>query len=180
MLAFDDPRWEKTRHCYGSGKEIPKTLRKIETARSLKKAFWDDFGNTLCHQCTIGSASIAAFPHLVRIADDNYKNAKGFDSLKLASLVLIFTIGPENQIPKMDSFLRKPFAKAIEDGKNVICKMLPLRGRPRYQNTMNFLEIIAAFDGRSEIAMLLATMQNGWFDCPRCEERILESEMYSF
>lgn len=178
MIELDDPIWEDLRHCYGPGTGIPEQLRRIETAKRLSKAFWDDLCNTLCHQCTVGTASFAAFPHLVRIAGDNVGNQKGFDLIKLASIILSYTLGPENKLPRMDKFLRVPFRDAILEGQKIIVMMLFQKKRS-FRETMDFLSVIAAFDSHVDAALLLVEFRDKHLDCPECGERIETDRLYT-
>lgn len=178
MLDLDDPLWNDLRHCYGSGQDIPPKLRLIESRKRLSRKFWDQLCNTLCHQCTVGTASLAAFPHLVRIAGQNSDNQKGFESIKLASIILSYTMGPENQLPRMDKTLRDPFRQAMREGQRVIAAMLFQRKRD-FRQTMDFLSVIAAFDSHVDAALLLAEFCDGWIDCPQCGERIDAEQLYT-
>ena len=178
MIELDDPLWADFSHCYGSGNDIPPKLRHIETATSLSKAFWDDLCNILCHQCTVGTASVAAFPHLVGIAARNTDNQKGFDAIKLASIILSYTIGPKNKVPRMDKLLSGPFRDAITAGRDVIRAMLFQKKRD-FRQTMDFLSVIAAFDSHVDAALLLVEFRDGHFDCPECGKRLGVDELYT-
>lgn len=171
MIDLDDPIWSELNHCYGSGEDVPPNLRQIETSKKLSAAFWDDFTNTLCHQNTIGTASIAAFPHLVRIAGDDVTSRKAFDSLQLAATILMLALGPENKLPKMDNSLQAPFCQAITDGRRIVMAMYDQKRRT-VKDSMLYLGMVAAFDMRADISCLLSELCLGWHDCPQCEERI--------
>lgn len=171
MIDLDDPVWSDLRHCYGSGDDIPPKLRRIESSKTLSAAFWSDLTNTLCHQCTIGSASIATFPHLVRIAGENVKVKKSFDSLQLAATILTLALGPQNKMPKMDKPLRVPFQQAIVDGRQIVMSMYDNK-RNSLQASMLYLGIVAAFDLRADISCLLQELCMGAHDCPKCEETV--------
>jgi hypothetical protein len=137
----------------------------------LPKTFWDDFSNVLCHQCTIGTASIAAFPHLVRIAGLDPKSKRALHCMELASLILTLTLGQENQLPKLDKPLDKPFRQAISEGRQILLSMYDQKRRTLASN-LRYLGMIAAFDRRADIASFLSEVGQGWLDCPRCEARI--------
>lgn len=176
MIALDDPIWSELAHAYGDGSDIPPQLIRIETRKSLSKKFWDDLTNTLCHQCTIGTASLAAFPHLVRMAGDHSQSKKGFQCLELASLILMLALGPENKIPRMRKELSVPFRNAIADGRRVVMEMYDQKRRTLKDN-MLYLSMVAIFDRRADIGSLLGELCLGWYDCPKCEERIEIDEL---
>lgn len=179
MIELDDPIWAELTHCYGSGSGIPNHIRHIESTKRPTPKFWDELGNALCHQCTVGTASVAAFPHLVRIASENHMSQKGFESLKLAALILAFTIGPENKIPRMPKKLGEPFRKAISDGQVLVSAMVFQKKRD-FADTMDMLAIVGVFSFQADTFLLLGSMRDGWFDCPACEERVETGTMYTW
>lgn len=179
MIDLDDPIWANLTHSYGSGAGIPKEIRHIETSKKPTAKFWDELGNILCHQCTVGTASYAAFPHLVRIASENPNSQKGFDSLKLAALILTFTVGPENKIPRMTKNLSVPFRKAVSDGQEIVSSIMFSKKR-NFRDTMLILAIAGVFSNQADIFLLLGTMRDGWFDCPSCEDRVETGRMYTW
>ncbi len=171
MLKLDDPAWKELWHCYGDGSDVPPKLLRIENSEALSRAFWDDFSNMLCHQCTIGTASIAAFPHLVRIAGSDARSKKALHCMELAALILTLALGPENQLPKLEKRLDKPFRQAIAEGRPILLSMYDQKRRSMESN-MRYLGMIAAFDLRADIASFLSEVRLGWLDCPRCEAHI--------
>lgn len=171
MIELDDPVWRTLRHAHGDGDDVASQLRRIEKSNSLPKKFWDDFTTTLCHQCTIGTASLAAFPHLVRIAGSHPHDRKGAECLQLASLILMFALGPENKVPKLPKMLDAPFRHAIRDGRKVVMEMYD-RKRRTTEDFMLYLSIVAIFDRRADLGNVLGELSLGWYDCPKCEERI--------
>ena len=75
MLELDSPKWAKLQTPYGSAAGVPKMLRAVEQRAAKLRTLddwdtdpWPEFFNVLCHQGDIDSASIAALPHVVRIA----------------------------------------------------------------------------------------------------------------
>jgi hypothetical protein len=82
MLALDSPRWKELRHAYGSAEHVPALLVALAAeatprysdhpanARNNPRP-WDEVYSSLCHQCSAYSATYAAFPHLVEIAERN-------------------------------------------------------------------------------------------------------------
>lgn len=63
-LPLISTRWKELRQAYGSAKDTPELLKKLENDPKL----WDEVWSTLCHQNDIYSATYAAIPHLVLLA----------------------------------------------------------------------------------------------------------------
>ena len=80
MLSLDSPRWKELNQAYGSASEIPGLLRAVAEGES--SSAWEDIWSSLCHQYSIYSATYAAIPHLVSLAEQG--------SLKNRLEVLIF------------------------------------------------------------------------------------------
>ena len=179
MIDLDDPTWALTSHCYGSGSNVPSFLRRIENGNSLSKKFWDEFTNILCHQCTLGSASFAAFPHLVRIASEQKGTAKGAKSLKLAALILGLALAPENKLPRLDPKLGKPFREAIQVGRSLIAELYVNRKSGSWKDAIEFLSTAAAFMEYGDISLMLGEMSSGSVYCEECENEIDMTKQYT-
>lgn len=96
MLSLDSPRWKELRQAYGSAVNIPALLRAlaIEDAQmplstvtgtgsgSSSKSVWGDIWSSLCHQYSVYTATYAAVPHMVSVAENG--------SLALRLDVLVF------------------------------------------------------------------------------------------
>jgi hypothetical protein len=194
MIELDDPIWSELRHPYGAATEVPNQLKRIENAKNLSERFWEDFGNTLCHQSSIGSASVAALPHLVRIAADHPGTHKACEALHLAALILCCVITDENEIPTMKSRLKTenpafiaqleetlsvPLKKAVHQGREVLGAMI-FQKRQSFTETMAFLAMVAAFDLRPDVFAVLRELRYERFDCPHCEEEVSVHSLYSY
>ena len=176
MLALDDPIWSELSHCYRDGSDVPEKLSRIEASDRLPRKFWDDFTNLLCHQCTIGTASLAAFPHLVRIAGTCPQEKKATDCINLASFILMLALGPDNRLPRMPRTIARAFRDAISDGRKTLLKMYGCKRRTM-KDQMLYLSAVATFDQRADIGSILGELCLGWFDCPKCETRVVLSEL---
>ena len=80
MLSLDSPRWKELRHAYGSAEHVPELIRAIAAESAPRYSDhpakarnnptpWDEVYSSLCHQCSAYSATYAAFPHIVAIAE---------------------------------------------------------------------------------------------------------------
>ncbi|WP_442511719.1 hypothetical protein SH528x_003431 [Novipirellula sp. SH528] len=188
MLALDDPRWSELWHCYGSGENVPPLLRRIERAKKdLPDKYWDEFSNILCHQCSTGSASVAAFPHLVRLAEVKQGTENGFRSLDLASLVLAFELGQSNQLNREwkrsllphPEYVLQPFKDAIKTGQQLVAQLL-FKKRYSYNRMVQLLGIAGAFGKHSQVRLLIPQLQNHTITCPACEEYVDTRQMYTY
>ena len=75
MIPLDSLEWKSLRHAYGSAEDIPPLLKTIskgpsKTTDSEIKDTWFKLWSALCHQGDVYTASIAAVPHLMKIALD--------------------------------------------------------------------------------------------------------------
>jgi hypothetical protein len=179
MLDLDDPLWKETSHCYGSGENIPPFIRRIEKSKSLPKSFWDELGNILCHQCTLGTASHAAFPHLVRIAREKHGTPLGLQCLDLASLILGLTLAPKNKMPKMDRRLLLPFRDAMKSGRLLVSELYLNTNPKSWSQSVEFLSIAAAFMGFGDVSRMLLDISGGWIQCENCDNTIDMTKQYT-
>lgn len=181
MIDLDDPIWRELKHAYGSAEDVPEALRSIEARKSLTKKFWDDFENKLVHQWSIGSASLAAMPHLVRIAAANTNNLKGRRALRLAAMILASLVDGQNgRLPRIrEKEIDEPLRDAVAEGRRVLASIIHEK-RKSFSEEMDYLALIAAFDLRPDIAGLLWEQGSGAFVCPRCEEDVSVHELYSY
>jgi hypothetical protein len=73
MLALDDPGWSKLRHAYSDAADVPDLLRTLATSTGPKASYrdepWFSLWSSLCHQGDVYTASYAALPYIVQIAN---------------------------------------------------------------------------------------------------------------
>lgn len=73
MLSLDDSRWSDLQHAYGSAGDVPRLLRSLASSPGPKASYqdepWFSLWSRLCHQGDVYSASYAAVPHIVQIAN---------------------------------------------------------------------------------------------------------------
>ena len=181
MIELDDPVWGELEHAYGTAEDVPEALRAIERRKSLTQKFWDDLENKLVHQWSIGSASLAAMPHLVRLAAANADNRKGFQALRLAAMILAsLADGQSGRLPRIrEKEIDGPLRNAVAEGRRILASMMNQK-RKSFSEEMDYLALIAAFDLRPDVAGLLWELQGGAFVCPHCEEDVSVHELYSY
>jgi hypothetical protein len=119
MLSLDSPRWKGLRHAYGTAEHVPALIRALAAeakprysdhpakARSNPTP-WDEVYSSLCHQCSAYSATYAAFPHIVAIADRNGV------AMRAETMVLAGTIVIHNNPGNVPDDLATDFQVAME------------------------------------------------------------------
>jgi uncharacterized protein YbaR (Trm112 family) len=82
MLDLNSSRWSELRHAFGPAQDVPELLRALATeseprySRDLSQTTdnptpWEQVYTKLCHQGSLYSATFAAFPHMVDIAEND-------------------------------------------------------------------------------------------------------------
>ena len=97
MLPLDSPRWKELRQAYGSAGNIPKLIKAISENKDTSA--WEDLWSSLCHQYSIYSATFAAIPHLVSIAEHSDLPQK-LEVLIFCSTVRIYGNLEGESVPK--------------------------------------------------------------------------------
>lgn len=99
MLNLDSPRWRDLRHAYGPAGDVPDLLRAIAAETEPRYSDhpaqarenptpWDEVFTKLIHQYGLYSATYAAFPHIVAIAETSGL-AKQQETLILAGTIRV-------------------------------------------------------------------------------------------
>ncbi|MDL2402868.1 hypothetical protein [Rhizobium mayense] len=74
MLSLDDPRWKELLHAYGNAEDVPELLSVLGSSPGPKVDVnvepWHSLWSCLCHQGDVYTASYAAVPHIVKIANE--------------------------------------------------------------------------------------------------------------
>lgn len=182
MIALDDPIWSELWHCHGTGDGVPPLLKKLESSKRPNKKFLADFADILYHQCSRGTASVAAFPHLIRIAADNISSKKGFDTISIAAFLLTYVLGSEgnyDSLYKLDSTLREPFITAIADGQALVSAMMFSTDRD-FSATADLLAIVAAFAKQPRLCLALDIQRRAVLMCPDCESEFPIDRLFTF
>ncbi len=80
MLDLESPRWSELRHAYGRADNVPNLIRALAAEQEPRYSNdldhartnptpWEEVYSKLCHQYSVYSATYAAFPHIVEIAE---------------------------------------------------------------------------------------------------------------
>jgi len=78
MIPLDSSRWQELDHAYGSARDIPALLAQLASFPKEKQSTSEPFHSlwsALCHQDDVYSASYAAVPHIVRVAETDPRSA---------------------------------------------------------------------------------------------------------
>lgn len=163
-LALSSPQWATLETAYGSAEGIPPLLNELEAenADAVGKLF-----GAICHQSTLYSASIAALPHLVRIAN-THASATAFraDVLILAGAIC--------ESPNLSDELAKSeyapaFIAILPEAEELAMDLLPQMD-DKFNSTY-MLCSIASFAGMPTVARVLDGFSSEEFvlECPACE-----------
>ncbi len=90
MLPLDSPRWKELRQAYGPAKDMPGHIKAMAKSTPKEiidgKSAWSEVWNSLCHQYSTYTATYAAIPHLVSIAEN------GSLEMQLEALIFCGTV----------------------------------------------------------------------------------------
>lgn len=90
MLPLDSHRWKELRQAYGPAKDTPGHIKAMAKSAPKEiidgKSAWSEVWNSLCHQYSTYTATYAAIPHLVSIAE------QGSLEMRLEALVFCGTV----------------------------------------------------------------------------------------
>ena len=166
ILALDSLLWEELTHAYGNAGDIPALLELSETAvgaGSYDAQPWYKLWSSLCHQGDVYSASLAACPHLMRVAEMREGTEKIELVLLLASILLEVELKGIPNAPKevMDAYL-------VCVGKASSLLSSALNDVTDRSYVTAILGAIAAINGQSQIGDELANA-DPLQECPKCE-----------
>lgn len=146
--------WPSLRQAYGSAEKIPLLLSNHE---------WKELWDSLCHQGTIYSASLAAIPYLLEISSSNQQKDRA-EALRLMSAILVSTewSGLPAATPEVVSQYHSSFSKV---GDTLLSAIHDFSDD---QDIYIFLAAIAAINGKAKIGYNLLHA-NDQIVCPNCE-----------
>src|SRR5438045_5631562 len=90
MISLDSNTWAVLSHAYGSAADVPILLRGLETYPecSANEEPYQTLWSSLCHQGDVYTASYAAVPHILALAQANPRLAT-YDYLLLPTSIEI-------------------------------------------------------------------------------------------
>jgi hypothetical protein len=173
MLALESPRWSDLEHAYGSAVDVPELIRAIASEprpRCANPSPWETVYTALVHQYTTYSATYAAFPHIVEIAENDGVD-KQAETLILAALIRV-QCGPAPQTAY--EFLPE-FETAVDKVRRL--SLDTVRGA-NLEDPATLPHLLQAFAGlRHPTSILVEVMDNfgdgDWefeIHCPSCPD----------
>ncbi len=164
MLDLDSDRWKGLSHAYGNAQDVPGMLRDL--AAHPTDEVWERIWSSLCHQGDTYSASCAAVPHIVALAE----------RLPLKEQVMYWAFvaavaadaGADGYKAPWD--VQQGYREALSRSAPVILKAL-LAGPADESDAAYLLEALAAVRGCEVPARHLSSLliMNDIHSCPRCE-----------
>ena len=119
MLPLSSSRWAELKHAYGSAADIPALLERAPSESRPghePNTAWFDLWSALCHQGDTYTASYAALPHLVAIANLPAFHRR-YDPLLLAGCIELSRL--EHRGPKVPEDLVPAYSQAIAEAKTL-------------------------------------------------------------
>ena len=114
MLELDSPKWRNLSHAYGAASDVPQLIKQLKNAPPPKDENsepWFTLWNSLCHQNDVYTASYAALPHIVAVAESKpVKHRLEFFSF----IGAIEAYRNRKGAPPIPSFLEGDYFTAIE------------------------------------------------------------------
>jgi len=163
MIDLDSPQWAELQTAYGSASEVPAMLEDLYAGRAESL---DDLFSYICHQGSIYTGSVAALPHLLKIAQTvQVEDLPEFkvDVLTLAGAICESTdFTPEFYAP----YIKKAF---FEDALSLT--LATLKDFSNSSCALYLLKAAAAFAGHPAFSRVLDGFADEEFStaCPRCE-----------
>jgi hypothetical protein len=162
-LDLDSPEWSSLQDAYGPATVIPSLLTALA---NQDDDMLDELYDRICHQGSIYSASIAAFPHLIRIANDAETLDAQSDALALAGLIC-----ESNDLPSalQSSSHADSFSAALPLARELSNQAL--RETTDANDGIYFLKAAMSFAGYASLARVLDGVVNEEFtlNCPDCD-----------
>ena len=142
--------WGKLSHAYGGAEDTPELLdqaRRAPAGGSYRDEPWFSLWSALCHQGNVYTASYAALPELLAIAQGRQENhAAARECVLLAGMIELERALPDKgrSPPPIPSHLASAYYKALNEGAQLAQH---LRTREQDPNYARGLDIAAAAMG---------------------------------
>ena len=159
--------WAALHHAYGTAEDVPDLLAAAEDSGTDFGPAWDEVWSRLCHQGTVYTASYAALPALLEIAN-RHPPAGYVAALDLASGIVASTDGPKDHF-----HFRAEWAATLE-----LLHDLAQRNLPLATDDTEFiygLQAVLAFENGGVWQRRLNHVADGELplECPHCDEFLL-------
>lgn len=172
MLSLESPRWESLSHAYSSASNIPTILRDLQhESPSVWEQAWDDAWGALCHQGTVYTATYAAIPYIVDLADRTTNSER-----RDAYLIFVGAVALSADAAEIPDDLRADYSDAITQADPLVIEALELQPA-REAVVIYLLKAIAALRGCTGTAQLIEGFADGEL-IPRCPAHACGVEIY--
>jgi hypothetical protein len=166
MLDLSSSKWDDLHCAYGSGKNIPLLLHKlsslISTGQLEFEQLFAEISNELCHQSTVGTASFAAVPHLIDLAQKLPFSSQVKFLILAANIEISRNFDPVIDVPE---FLNTAYRKAHFQAQTMTLDCLKLE--LRRDQLQELLGAYAVFCGETMLGT--GIFWSDEFDsCPKC------------
>ena len=157
---MQSPDWSTLRHAYGAADDIPALLahaRRAAGPRHFEDEPWLSLWSALCHQGDVYTASYAAVPELVAIADERRAAVRASaECLYLAAMIELERAAPEGLTPPpaVPEELLARYREAISRGATLAEDALRTVDEPEARE--RFAICVAAFGNDLKRARFLA------------------------
>jgi uncharacterized Zn-finger protein len=183
IVSLDSPRWKTLRHAYGAAGDVPDLIRAVEAEKVpdyRDGGTWFEVYSSLYHQHSTYSATYAALPHIVGIAN------AGTLRQRIAVMCLVGDIQvhghadetiPSDLIPAFESAVVATKASSLETLREAVGSGITNAA----DSNWILGELLLAFGGLRHpqsgfVVQLNYLVCEGWnveADCPSCGERMV-------
>jgi len=157
--------WSTLRHAYGLASDIPARLehaRHAASPRDYRDEPWFSLWSALCHQGDVYTASYAAVPELVAIAEARRSEARvSIECLYMAAIIELERAAPVGLTvpPEISPALVVSYQAAIVRGAELGADLLAVTEEPEGREMLRIC--VAALGGDLASARLLADGPTG-------------------
>ncbi|HEU5400597.1 MAG TPA: hypothetical protein VFU86_04520 [Terriglobales bacterium] len=171
LLDLKSPRWKELTQAYGSAGDIPELLKQLATApvqKSYTDEPWYSLWSALCHQGDVYTATYAAIPHIIAIAEAD-SGPRRLDLLSLAVTCEAFR--HKGGAPNIPSDLEFQYRTSIERLCDLVLE--PLRNYLTDDQLRVLLAGIALSRGHARLGNVILSLDES-FRCLNCEYNLAD------
>jgi hypothetical protein len=121
MISANETDWSKLTHAYGNASDIPGLIVAVERDPTPKQSYdiepWFSLWSALCHQGSVYSASFAAVPYFLRIAN-SAPQPYAWDLIGLPVSIELARLRQRLEVP---SSLRRDYSEALKLLPTIVC-----------------------------------------------------------
>ncbi len=165
MIDLNSKKWNELRHAYGDASDIPELLRQLEDApypQNYQSEPWFTLWSALCHQYSVFTASYAAVPHLIRIAQNKERRLQLRFIDLIASIHCFRTAEGQDPIP---DHIQKDYEFAIEQSLNLCYELI--KESLNEDDLKGLLGSIATLKNYNKLGALIYELQEET-ECQEC------------